>query len=122
MDLNDAKKLYGIQTMEEVADNYAKLKNKKAVEIETHEHKIINYAFVELTTIENLCNDINNILWIKSYVGSECYVSCQRGTLYISLSGKERYLYFRINNIDQSILQTDGKDDEIKQFIKIQFF
>jgi hypothetical protein len=122
VDLKEIENLCIIETPMEVAVNYAKLNNKQFAEIKDYTGQIIGYSFFDLTTIENLCNDINAISKLHIYTETRLLVICKNNNIYLIFSNEQDivYLSILITNIDQSILQTNDKEEDFKLLINTQ--
>jgi hypothetical protein len=132
----------------DIAEKYAEKIGKQLISVE-YEGNVELYCFVELTTIEQLCNSIKEILQNKSLFSSSNSIKeiLQNKSLFSSKTklqllrtlciSKNVILFFvnidentfankyydiYIRNIDQSILQTNGKEKEFELFLPKEFY
>jgi hypothetical protein len=112
----------------DIAEKYAEKIGKQLISVE-YEKNVELYGFVELTNIEQLCNSIKEILQNKLLFSSKTKLQLlnilcisQNVIIFFVNIDKNTFEYkhydIYIRNIDQSILQTNGKKKEFEMLLQ----
>ena len=129
---------FEIINAENIGEKYAKIVNKHLITVYDNNYNRKIFCFAELTTIPNLCQNIAKIIRSKEltndfelsqYEGCFAkyvdfgldYVICKKDGISIGYLNKFYNYMFIIENINQSILQTNDRENEFKKHLPKYF-